>query len=295
MLRGLLRGGAAMATGAGLLLATNPAARSVAVRLLARGRLRPAGRRGVVISSAIDRGAWVRLGLAADLSRPLSSVAGRPLEAVAYAHFGGFGTRPFAAFMDPASAYYQAWLGAYAVFVSDGPPFGYDERAQPQPEAAYQLLEADQCLVLRSCGLMPLDDPRPRVRPLGQPEVDQVVAWAANWVRVRGSGETVAAFERGSWSASRRARWLYGVVPTDLGVPVRDFHPITSHATLWYRYDPSLGATVAKFYVYCDFVDDAGQRWQRGSAIAAECEALLDGVRCDRRALPRGGGQGWPL
>ncbi len=288
MLRGLLRGGAAVAAGTGLLLATNPLARSLAVRVFAYRRLRSSGQGGVVVTTAIDRGAWIRLGLAADLSRPLSSVAGRPLEAMAYAHFGGFGGRSFAAFMDPASAYYQAWLGAYVVRAPDGPPFGYDEYGQPRPEAAYQLLEADQRLVLRSCGLLPLDDPRPRVRLLGELEVDQVVAWAANWVRVRGSGDTAAAFERGSWSASRRARWLYGVVPDDLQAPVRDFHPVTSHAALWYRYDPMLGATVAKFYVYCEYVDDHGEHWQRGREIVAECEALLDGIRFDRRSAAGG-------
>ena len=284
MLRRLLQGSAMAATGAAVLLATRPNARSVAVRLARRMAPDPATRRGVAISTAIYRGAWTKIALRADLSRALSIVAGRPLAAVAYSHFGGFGDRPFAALLDPESPYYQAWLGAYAVFADGEPAFGYDESKKPVPEAAMQRLEADQRLVLAGAGLMPVDDPRPRVKLVGDLEVENVISWAGNWVRVRGKADTFSSFERGSESAHRYARWLYGVAPRDPDVPVRDFHPITCHGSLWYRFEPALGATIAKFYVYSQYTDNTGRLWERGKALADECEGLMDGIRFDRSA-----------
>lgn len=92
---------------------------------------------------------------------------------------GWQGGRRYAAWLDPQSPYYQAWLGAYAIYVEDGPPYGYDEKGSPRPEMASELLEADQRLVLRTVGLIAESDPRPRVRVAGDFPVEHVVAWAA--------------------------------------------------------------------------------------------------------------------
>ena len=290
----LLRGlGLATAGGIGL-LAASPTARSLAIRLLAAGQPDPVRARGVRVSTAIDRGDWTRLRLAANLSGPLSAAANRPLVAVAYSHFAGFGGRPYAAWLDPRSSYYQAWLGAYVVFAEEGPAFGFDERERPTPQAALQLLEADQRLVLDAAGLLPREDQRPRVKLVSDLDVEQVISWAGNWVRVRGTGETASAFQRGGRLARRRARWLYGVVPEDFEADVQDFHLLRCHASLWYRFVPALRATVAKFYVYAEYVDALGERVALGERIAGECEALMDGIRFDWHQ-PTARAVGWCL
>lgn len=267
--------------GATMLLLGNPLARSIGIRLLSRARPDPARARGIRVTTGPTVGAWTRLPLVGGLSRPLSAVAGRPLAAVAYGHFGGFGGRRYAAFMDPESPYYQAWTGAYVVVAPDGPPFGFDRAGRPDPQAALQLLEADQRLVLRTAGLFPLEDPRPRVRLLGSAEPEPVIAWAANWWRYRGEAETFSAFARGGGRAGRRGRWLYGTVPQDHPAPVDDYHPLTMHGSIWLRFDTKLGATVAKFYVYAAYTDRNGNPWCLGEAIAGECEAAMDRIRFD--------------
>ena len=270
--------------GAGVLVATNPGARSAAIRALSHRRRDVAKERHVAITTSVDRGEWVRLPLQADLSAALTAVAGRPLAAAVHSHFGGFGGRPFSAWLDPESPYYQAWLGAYAVFADGNPPFGFDVHGKPQPEAAVQLLEADQRLVLDSVGLVPVDDPRPRVRTLGELAVEHVVAWGGDWVKVSGAGETTSGFQLEGQMASWRSRWLYGVVPAGYCRCVQEFHPVTYHASLWYRYDAALEATVAKFYSLVEYVNVGGQVWRRGLELEDECLALLDRMRFDRES-----------
>jgi hypothetical protein len=109
-----------------------------------------------------------------------------------------------------------------------------------------------------------------------------VIAWAANWTRVRGRAETYSAFARAGGRAGWRGRWLYGVVPADHPAPLDDYHPLVMHGSIWLRYEPNLRATLGKFYVYAEYVDRNGQEWQRGRDLEGECEALMDSIRFDR-------------
>lgn len=280
----LLGAGLALAGGsAGLALAGSAAARSLAIRLLShRLQRNVAAEHGLAITSAIERGEWVRVALVADLSGALSEVAGRPLQAVAWSHFAGFGGRPFSSWLDPLSPYYQAWLGAYAIYATEGPPFGYGPSGKIDAACAQQLLEADQRLVLRSAGLETADPPGSRVQPRGEVVVEHVVAWGGDWVKLSGAGDTISAYQREGRLAGGRARWLYGVVPNDYAAGVEDFHPLQCEARLWLRHEPALGATLAKFFVVASYVDAMGGRWQRGLELESECAALLDGIRFDR-------------
>ncbi|MHB1131263.1 MAG: hypothetical protein ACYC4L_02625 [Chloroflexota bacterium] len=267
----------------GLTLAASPPARSAAIRLLShRVQRNVAVERGVAISSSIDRGEWVRIPLVADLSEVLRSVTSRPISGVAWSHFGGFGGRPYSAWLDPTSPYYQAWLGAYVVFVDDGgPPFGFDRTGAPDDAAVGQLLEADQRLVLNSAGLMSVADPHPRVAVAEGIQVEHVVAWGGDWVRFGGAGETVSAFQRAGHLAGRRSRWLYGVAPNNLAGYVQEFHALTYLARVWLRYEPEKQATLAKFYVLAEYEDGSGRRWSRGRELESECRGLLDRIRFD--------------
>lgn len=281
-MRLVLRLAAVLSAVIAAVLTLSPTTRSVVVRLAALARTRRV-LGDIAVTTAIDRGEWTRLVLCADLSQALSAVAKRPLRAVAYSHFGGFGRKAYSSWLVPTSPYYQAWLGAYVVRVDEGPPFGFDEDGKPLPDTARQLLEADQRLVLNSAGLIPKQDERPRVAAQTTAEMEQVVSWGSTWVRLRGSGTTPSAFQRGGTFARRRAMWLYGVVPRECDLPVGDFHTVTMHAALWYRYDAGLRATVAKFYAYSEYVNEHGETIAAEKSIADECEALLEGIRFDRR------------
>ena len=257
--------------------------RSAAVRLLTQAIPNAATRRGLIIRIPVDRGRWTRITLRAELGPTLSLVVGYPVEAAAYSHIGGFYlNRHYSDFQNPASPYYQAWLGAYAVF--DGPQrqhFGFDDQGRVVEDEVLAVLEADQRLVLAgACCDRWFDDGR-RVRLRDEFQVQDE---GHGWWKITGGGDTFAAYHRGllpggKWTHS----WIYGVVPPDADHPVDDFHPLTYHGAFWMRYAPELGATCARFYIYPEYTDRLGRLVTAGSRLIPECESILSRVSFGRR------------
>src|SRR3989304_3332699 len=128
--------------------------RSLGARRLAAALPNPAKRRGLDIRIPADRGRWIKLTLKVDLGPTLSEVVGYPLEAAAYSHFGGFNlSHVYSDFVNPDSAYYQAWIGAYVVFDGDHVRhFGFDDAGGVVQQSALDVLEADQRLGLGGGG-----------------------------------------------------------------------------------------------------------------------------------------------
>ena len=103
--------------------------KSMAMRGLIAVLPDPAKRHGIDMRFPIDRGAWTRYTLHADLSLALSGVLDHVVEAAAYSHYGGFKlNNVYSDFLNPDSPYYQAWIGAYVVLDNDRRKhFGFDD------------------------------------------------------------------------------------------------------------------------------------------------------------------------
>jgi hypothetical protein len=260
--------------------------KSVGIRRLAAALPNPAKRHGINIGVPIQRGGWTRLTLKADLSAPLSEVVGYPAEAAAYSHYGGFNlSRVYCDFVNPHSNYYQAWIGAYVIFDSERlKHFGFDDEGKPLQQAALDVLEADQRLVLGDAGC-PNKFPDGRlIRLIGDMTATEVDSGGQRWWRMDGTAETWAAYHRGN---SPQGHWphyaTYGRVPDDAPHPVDDFHPLTYSGSIWLRYVPEWQATCAKGYIYPEYTDRNGQRVTKGQEVEGECKAIVDSITFAKR------------
>ena len=255
--------------------------KSVGVRRLAAALPNAAKRHGLDIRIPADRGGWTRLTLKVDLSPTLSEVVGYPVEAVAYSHFGGFNlSRVYSDFVNPDSPYYQAWIGAYAVFDGDQKQhFGFDGKGQPVPQEALDVLEADQRLVLGGASCPNNFPDGRRVKLIGEMKAIEVERGNARWWRLDGKAETWSAYHRGS---SREGHWRaeagYGRVPDNAPHPVDDFHPLAYNGSFWMRYVPEWKATCAAFYIIPEYADRSGQRVTKGQQVEAECQAIVERI-----------------
>lgn len=259
---------------------------SVAVRFLASSASNPAKRHGLLIRFGAHQGGWIKLTLQADLSKTLSQVLGRPLQAVAYSRFGGFNlSRVYSDFLNPDSPYYQAWLGAYAVFDDDGrQAFGFDNNGTFIAEEALAVLEADQRLVYSSAGCPRRFPDGNTVRVIGELRGEQQEVDDVSWWTITGNAETCSAYHRGGAPEGDRLRSkVYGVVPASAAHDVDDFHPLHYRGEFYLRYFPQYGATCAKFYIYPRYVDQHGRQIDKGDQIAAECRELLRGITFSKR------------
>ena len=258
---------------------------SLAVRLLASWRSNAAKRHGLVIRFGAHQGGWIRLTLQANLGKALSDVVGHPVEAAAYSRFGGFNlNRVCSDFMNPDSPYYQAWLGAYAVFDDQQrQAFGFDEEGGLLPEEALAVLEADQRLVYRSAGCPHRFPDGNAVRLCGELEGEHMKIDGQDWWRVTGEADTWSAYHRGGGQGDPLRSKVYGVVPSSAGHNVDDFHPLRFRGEFWMRYFPEYEATCAKFYIYPYYQDRQGRDVIRGEQIIAECAELLKAITFNKR------------
>jgi hypothetical protein len=254
---------------------------SVAVRLLASRLPNPAKRRGPTISLGDHDGAWIRIGLQANLGKTLSQVLGRPVEAVAYSRFGGFNlSRLYSDFVCPDSPYYQAWLGAYVVFDDEKRrAFGFDELGDFVPDEVLAVLEADQRLVYRSAGCPRKFPDGNLVRLRGELTGEKVEQAGLSWWCISGEADTWSTFHRGaSPEASRLRSKVYGVVPASAAYEVDDYHPLCYRGEFWMRYFPEHNATCAKFFICPFYVDRLGREVRKGEQIVPECRELLKNI-----------------
>jgi hypothetical protein len=251
---------------------------SLAVRLLAASLPNAAKRRGLKITFSSHRGGWIRLTLQADLGKALSEVLGGPVEAAAYSRFGGFNlNHVYSDFMNPDSAYYQAWLGAYVVFDDeDRRAFGFDEKGDLIPQEVLAVLEADQRLVYRSAGCPHTFPDGNVVRLRGELAADQRELDGLWWWRITGKADTWSAYHRGTAAQSSRLQSrVYGVVPSSARHAVEDFHLLCYQGEFWMRYFPKYEATCAKFYICPNYNDGHGSEATKGKHIVGECRELL--------------------
>ena len=255
---------------------------SSGIRSLSRRKLNAATRRGIRVDLGPARGQWAATSLAVDLSAGLSSSAGELVEGVAYSRFGGFRRgRPYSAFLDPESAYYQAWLGAFVVF--DLPrrrAFGFDAAGRPQPDALARILDVVQRLVYESAGCARRFDSGEAIRPLGELKLEAPQAAGSDVWRVTGQFDTWSTYcQGGAPGTPRRGRFLYGKVPRKSTRPVEDFHPLTYSAEIWLQHDLALGATCAKFLVVPTFVDAGGQTRMPGQHLLLTAQVQFRQIR----------------
>ena len=259
---------------------------SLLVRLLASRLPNAAKRRGLAIRFGAHQGGWIRLTLQANLGKALSQVIGRPVEAVAYSHFGGFNlNRLYSDYMNPDSPYYQAWLGAFAIFDDQHrQAFGFDEQGGFIPQEALAVLEADQRLVYRSAGCPHRFPDGNTVRLKGELVAERAEVDGQTWWRITGEAETWSAYHRGvSPQADRLRSKVYGVVPSLAEHSVDDFHPLRYRGEFWMRYFAEHEATCARFYIYPSYHDRAGREITKGEQIVAECRELLKSITFSRR------------
>jgi hypothetical protein len=217
----------------------------VAIRRLAAALPNPAKRHGLDIRIPVDQGGWIRLTLKVDLGPSLSGVVGYPVEAAAYSHYGGFNlSRVYSDFVNPVSTYEH---------------FGFDDEGLPVQQDALDVLEADQRLVLGGSGCPHEFEDGRRVRLIGDMAAGEVDSDGDRWWRLDGKAETWSAYHRGSIPGEHwRSGAGYGRVPDDATHPVDDFHPLTYTGSFWQRYFPEWGASCAKFYIYPEYVEEAG-------------------------------------
>jgi hypothetical protein len=254
---------------------------SVGARRLAAALPNAAKSHGLDIRIPIDRGDWIRLTLKANLGPTLSEVVGYPVEAAAYSHFGGFNlSRVYSDFANPDSTYYQAWVGAYVVFDTDGRKhFGFDDEGTPVQQDALDVLEADQRLVLGGAGCPHEFPDGRRVNLVGDLAPTRVDSDGEGWWRLNGRADTWSAYHRGSSPGGQwRSEAGYGRVPDDADHPVDDFHPLTYVGSFWQRYFPEWRVTCAKFYIYPEYKDRDGREITKGRAIESECQAIIDAI-----------------
>ena len=255
--------------------------KSVGIRRLGAALPNPAKRHGIDIRIPVDGGGWIRLTLKVDLSHSLSEVTGQSVEAAAYSRFGGFNlSRAYCDFVNPDSAYYQAWVGAYVVFDGEGREhFGFDDEGKLVQQDALDVLEADQRLVLGHAGC-PHGFPDGRlVRLIGDMAASEVETDGERWWRLDGKAETWSAYHRGT---NPDANWRHYVmnsrVPEDARHPVDDYHPLTFSGSIWLRYVPEWRATCAKFYIYPEYTDRNGHTVTKGQQLEAECQSIADRI-----------------
>lgn len=259
---------------------------SLAVRLLAASLPNAAKRHGLEINFGGHHEGWIRLALQADLGKALSEVLGRPVEAAACSRFGGFNlSRLYSDFMNPDSAYYQSWLGAYVVFDNqDRRAFGFDEQEGLIPRDALAVLEADQRLVYRSVGCPHRFADGNVVRLRGELATDRMEVDGLYWWRITGQADTWSTYHRGTAPRANRLRSkIYGVVPTSASHALDDFHPLCYKGEFWMRYFPEYEATCARFYIYPHFTDGRGSEVAKGEQLINECRELLASVTFSRR------------
>ena len=259
---------------------------SLAVRLLAASLPNAAKRRGLKISLGSHQAGWIRFTLRADLGTALSEVLGGPVEGAALSRFGGFNlSHVYSDFMNPDSPYYQAWLGAYAVFDDkDRRAFGFNDKGDYVPEEAMVVLEADQRLVYRSAGCPHKFPDGNVVRLSGELAAEQLELDGLSWWRITGEAETWSAYHRGTVpEASRLRSNVYGVVPSSAKHDVDDFHPLRYKGEFWMRYFPEYKATCAKFYIYPYYDDRYGSEVTKGEHLVAECRELLATITFSRQ------------
>jgi hypothetical protein len=253
---------------------------SLIVRLLASALPNAAKRHGLAIRFGAHQGGWIRLTLKANLGKTLCQVAGRPVEAAAYSHFGGFNlNHVYSDFMNPDSVYYQAWLGAYVVFDDEErQAFGFDKHGGFIPEEILAVLEADQRLVYHSTGCLRKFPNGNLVRLTSELTGDQAEVDGLSWWRISGEAETWSVYHQGmSPGGSFRSR-VYGIVPSSAEHDVDDFHPLRYRGEFWVRYFPEYEATCARFYIYPYYKDKHGREVTKGEAIVAECEEVLTSI-----------------
>jgi hypothetical protein len=253
---------------------------SLTIRLLASSLPNAAKDNGLSIRFGAHQDGWIRLTLQANLGKTLSQVVGRPVEAAAYSHFGGFNlNHVYSDFMNPDSVYYQAWLGAYVVFDDEErQAFGFDEQGGLIPEEALAVLEADQRLVYHSAGCPHKFADGNVVRLTSAPVRDQQEVDGQSWWRISGEAETRSVYHRGKSERSSFRRGVYGVVPSSADHDVDDFHPLRYQGEFWVRYFPEFEATCAKFYIYPYYKDKHGKEVIKGEGIVAECQELLASI-----------------
>jgi hypothetical protein len=258
---------------------------SLIVRLLASFLPNAAKRRGLIIRFRTHKGGWIRLTLQADLGKTLSQVTGRPLEAAAYSHFGGFNlSHVYSDFMNPDSPYYQAWLGAYVVFDDEErQAFGFHERGGVIPDEVMAVLEADQRLVYRSARCPHRFPDGNVVRLTSELLGDQIEVGEQSWWRVTGEAQTWSAYHRSTPEGSSFRSRVYGIVPSSAEHDVDDFHPLRYQGEFWMRYFSEYKATCARFYIYPYYIDRHGREVTKGEQIVGECQDLLKGITFDKR------------
>jgi hypothetical protein len=255
--------------------------RSVGMRHLAAALPNPAKRHGIDIRIPVDRGGWTRLTLTADLSASLSEVVGYPVEAAAYSHYGGFNlSRVYADLVNPDSHYYQAWIGAYAMFDSEQRKhFGFDDEGKLVQQDALDVLEADLRLVLGAAGCPNKFSDGRFLRIVGDMTAIEVDIAGQRWWRMGGKGETWSAYHRGN---NPHGHWSHyancGRVPDDAPHPVDDFHPLTYTGVIWLRYFPEWEATCAKGYMYPEYTGRNGRTATKGQELGGECQAIVDRI-----------------
>ena len=252
---------------------------SIAVRKLAATVGDPLRKRGMRIRIPAEQGGWIRTTLKADLGPALSEVVGYPLEAAAHSHFGGFNlSGVYSDFINPDSEYYQAWLGAYVAFESEGRcHFGFDDSGRPVQQDVLNVLEADQRMVLGGAGCPNWFPADRRVRLLGDLSVTEVESGGTTWWRLDGKAETWSAYHRGTAAAGNGSSELvYGRVPDGAPHDVEDFHPLTYTGSFWQRYDPEWHATLSKFFACPTYVARDGREVGGGQGLAAECEQIME-------------------
>ncbi len=296
--------GAALAALTGLAYTNRARLKNVAALLLSRQRYNAAAQHGLQVRFTHVPPGWVPLTLHADLGPTLSEVIGRPVEATAFSRIGGFrGRHPYSEFLNPASPFYQVWVGAYVVF--DGPPpndhrpstidheqgsavygpssmvqFGFDPSGQLVLQDALDVLEADQRLVYHGAGCdRTFPDGRRTKADMESLVVRSVTEDGIAWNVLTGQADTWSTFRHG---VSPEARWynpwFYGIVPPDVQPAHPDWPPIRYHGQFWMRHVPEWGATCAKFYLYPETKDPSGVTLRWGEVLLDDLQAMLRGI-----------------
>jgi hypothetical protein len=256
-------------------------AMSLVVRFMASRLSNAAKRHGLTIRLGRHEGSWIRFTLQADLGKILSQVVGRPLEGAAYSRFGGFNlSHLYSDFMNPESALYQCWLGAYVVFDSQQhQAFGFDDGGTFIEDQALAVLEADQRLVYSSAGCPHRFPDGNAVRLGGHLSGERKEEDGLSWWCISGEADTWSAYHKGTKpDASRLRSRVYGVVPHSANHDVDEFHPLRYRGEFWMRYFPEYKATCAKFYICPQYTDRRGNDVTEGQHVAPECRRLLRNV-----------------
>jgi hypothetical protein len=254
---------------------------SSGIRSLSRRKPNPATARGIRVDLGRSRGLWSATSLAADLSPHLTKLLGERTEGAVYSRFGGFTRgRPYSAFLDPESPYYQTWLGAFILFDRPRrrPVVGKGE--QPDLVELGHVLDAIQRLVYVPAGCDQHFEDGSAIRPLGQMTIQDLRQDDARFWRVTGQLESWSTYcHGGSPRAPRRGRFLFGKVPRKAPRLVDDFHPLTYSAEIWLNHDDSLGATCARFLFSPTFVDRGGQTRTPGQQLLSSAPSLFRQIR----------------